>query len=235
MAETAKNLDGAITIDQQNMVDAIVADTLAVLIRCEADIEAAKNLASKAINGLAGFVCSRQGIAAAIQVLEKMPEKAAKKYAALLEIACGYFQHKVEKDGKIIVYKHDTPLFKFSKKAGVICTEERLIIGTKKQRHAAYQALCKKRYKLPEDLSQIVVKAMPKENDADSICKSFKALATRAQNAWADWQDTENAALVQRILDFLAMEKVFERKTTNTKDKAVTAATSNKGGRPKIK
>lgn len=235
MAETAKNLGSAMTIDQQSMVDAIVADTLAVLIRCEADIEAAKNLASKAINGLAGFVCSRQGIAAAIEVLEKMPEKAAKKYAALLEIACGYFHSKEEKEGKFIVFKNDTPLFKFSKKSGVICTIESLLTGSKKQRHTAYQKLCKNRLKLPEDLTQVTIKAIPRENDADSICKSFKALATKAQNSWNNWQDTENAALLQRILDFLAMEKVFERKTTGAKDRAVTAATTGKGGRPKIK
>lgn len=188
------------------------------------------NIAARALNGLAGYVCGNNDIYPALAVLRKLPEKYVKKYAALLEIALGHFHKAEEKDGKITIYQALDPLFSVTKK-GIFCTMEELTQGTKRERLAAVAKLCANRFKLPKDLTTIKVKPYPREKDiaSDTLALVNKALASAARQ-WGNWQNSPDATKLRRLLELIGQEAIL-----SSKDNAVTAQTAGIGGRPKIK
>lgn len=209
---------------QPNIIDRVVN---ALLMASKAN-NWSNTVTTRALQGLAGYVCGNNDIESAMAVIEKLPKKEQKKIAQKIEIALGYFDHIEMKNGKQIVYKHNTPLFSIDKTGCVTCNWEALT-GNRKDRTPAYSALCGNRKKLDPNYT---VKALPINDKANTHLESLKNLVQKIARDKNNWLNDSNAVKLAQIIEQISETFIgFDIECLSDQDLNAMRSTANKHGR----
>lgn len=210
---------------RRESLDAIIEQ----LVKASALENEAMELTWRAIIGLAGHICGNNDIKAAIEVLDRLPEKTRSRVASKLEIALGWFDHcAVDKDS-ITITRRQNRLFKISKKSGASVERTEFFAETKAVRNAAYADLCAKRKKLPLGWQNTARIVDPPAADASiELYGKLDTLLKRIDKCQEKWLGGSKATELRDILTRL------DRLTNQSpKDTRAATTTAGIGGRPR--
>lgn len=208
---------------RQSLIESAVKD---LTLACQLE-DKAKVLTNRALKGIAGYICGNHAIDLALEILEKIPTKTRKKVALQLEIYLGYFHHLDKDINGTTVYKMPERLFTIGK-LGATCNIEALQSADKAEKNAAYEALCAKRKKLPDDMASVKIKELPANDEAK--CQLEK-LAKQTKVLWdkrSTWNTSPSAKRLELVIQALADSfSEFELDCLSYEDRRILATSRN--------
>lgn len=215
---------------QEQSTSEFSLEKIIILLRaaCKAQ-EWSKITTKRALRGLTGYICGNYSIQTAIDVLEKLPLKYAKKIAKLIEIGIGNYDTVENSDNdKYVITQGKTPILTYDKKTGWNCIHEELNSKTRKIRIACYKQLCKRRKELPENWmeAKIVSYTTQQVTYASKKLAALKNLAKQLEKNRQAWQGAPESFELREFLEWM------QSPSLSAKDTRPMAHTSNITGTP---